>query len=125
MPIISEAAKLSMRYTDHCIRATTVTMLRAANIAPNDIIAVTGHRNVQSLTHYDQGPGSETRSIMSNTLANGVNESALVPKIQGNAPLVGLPHCALVTAPNRPLFERQDRCSLFSVLCYFRYFVRE
>ena len=29
------------------------------------------------------------------------------------------------TAPNRPLFERQDRCSLFSVLCYFRYFVRE
>ena len=29
------------------------------------------------------------------------------------------------TAQNRPLFERQDRCSLFSVLCYFRYFVRE
>ena len=31
----------------------------------------------------------------------------------------------LNTAQNRPLFERQDRCSLFSVLCYFRYFVRE
>ena len=29
------------------------------------------------------------------------------------------------TAPNHPLFERQDRCSFFSVLCYFRYFVRE
>ena len=31
----------------------------------------------------------------------------------------------IITAQNRPLFERQDRCSLFSVLCYFRYFVRE
>ena len=29
------------------------------------------------------------------------------------------------TAPNHPLFERQDRCSFFPVLCYFRYFVRE
>ena len=30
-----------------------------------------------------------------------------------------------VTAPNHQLFERQDRCGIFSVLCYFRYFVRE
>ena len=30
-----------------------------------------------------------------------------------------------ITAPNHQLFERQDRCSIFSVLCYFRYFVRE
>ena len=29
------------------------------------------------------------------------------------------------TAQNHPLCEKQDRCSLFSVLCYFRYFVRE
>ena len=29
------------------------------------------------------------------------------------------------TATNHPLFERQDRCSIFSVLCYFRYVVRE
>ena len=34
-------------------------------------------------------------------------------------------HSGEVTAPNHPLFERQDRCSIFSVLCYFRYFVRE
>ena len=33
--------------------------------------------------------------------------------------------CNVHTAPNHPLFERQDRCSIFSVLCYFRYFVRE
>ena len=29
------------------------------------------------------------------------------------------------TAPNHQLCERQDRCSIFTVLCYFRYFVRE
>ena len=29
------------------------------------------------------------------------------------------------TAPNHQLFERQNRCSIFTVLCYFRYFVRE
>ena len=30
-----------------------------------------------------------------------------------------------ITAPNHQLCERQDRCSIFTVLCYFRYFVRE
>ena len=84
MPVISEAAKLSLRYTNHCIRATTVTMLRNANIAPNDIIAVTGHRNVQSLTHYDQGPSSETRTVMSNTLSSARHESVLVPEGPGD-----------------------------------------
>ena len=31
----------------------------------------------------------------------------------------------ILTAPNHQLCERQDRCSIFTVLCYFRYFVRE
>ena len=69
MSIISDAADLSIRYTNHSIRATTVTMLRSCNVDPTDIIGVTGHRNVQSLAHYCQGPGAETRAFMSNTLA--------------------------------------------------------
>ena len=84
MSVISEATKLSLRYTNHCIRATTVTMLRNANIAPNDIIAVTGHRNVQSLTHYNQGPSSGTRTVMSNTLSSARHESVLVPEGPGD-----------------------------------------
>ena len=81
MSIISDAADLSIRYTNHSIRATTVTMLRQANVDPTDIIGVTGHRNVQSLTHFCQGPGAETRAFMSNTLAQASApcEKALTP----------------------------------------------
>ena len=36
---------------------------------PSDIIAVTGHWDVQSLEHYSRGPNSATRSVMSKALS--------------------------------------------------------
>ena len=84
MPAISTDAQLSMIYTNHCIRATTVSTLRQAGIHPTDIVAVTGHRNVQSLDHYCQGPNALVRHHMSETLAcssskSGQEMQALVP----------------------------------------------
>lgn len=43
LSVIFEKAGLKTRYTKYCIRATTVTSLRAAGVAPSDILAVTGH----------------------------------------------------------------------------------
>ena len=84
MPAISKDAQLSMIYTNHCIRATTVTTLCQAGIPPTDIVAVTGHRNVQSLDHYCQGPSAVSRHHMSESLTrssvkSGQEMQALVP----------------------------------------------
>lgn len=68
MSKISAAANLKTRYTNHCVRATTVTMLRDAGVAPNDIAAVTGHKSLTSIDHYSR-VGDKKRSAMSHQLA--------------------------------------------------------
>ena len=52
MKNISIRANLSQIYTNHCIRATTTTVLAHADIQHNDIIAVTGHKDPKSLIPY-------------------------------------------------------------------------
>lgn len=69
MSEISKAAGLSKIYTNHSIRATCVTTLREKGVAPTDIMAVTGHRNVASIESYSRGPSAEMRAKMSHKLA--------------------------------------------------------
>lgn len=40
--------------TNHSLRKSTVAELSSAGIPPHKIIKITGHRNVQSLQHYDK-----------------------------------------------------------------------
>ena len=68
MVTISELAKLSQIYTNHCIRSTCVTTLREAGIPNHDIQSVTGHRSVASVDAYSKTPDS-VRKTMSHTLA--------------------------------------------------------
>lgn len=68
MSVISRKACLGFIYTNHCIRATAITTLRDAGVAPTDIINVTGHRSVQSIQHYSK-PSGQLRKMMSNTLS--------------------------------------------------------
>ena len=70
MPRISEEAELSIRYTNHSIRATTVSSLREAGIHPNDIRAITGHRSVASIESYSRGPSMGKRADYSNLLSS-------------------------------------------------------
>ncbi|XP_071830575.1 uncharacterized protein [Apostichopus japonicus] len=46
---ISEKAKLSQKYTNHCVRATTITTLSNAGIETLVIMAMSGHRNESSI----------------------------------------------------------------------------
>ena len=66
--------------------------------------------------------------VMSKWLANGCDGSQMAAgkfaTVCGhlNAKRINILSISLlesITAPNHPLFERQDRCSIFSVLCYF------
>ena len=52
MTRISEAVELSRTYTNHCIRATSITAMNAAGIEGTNIISITGHKSVDSLKPY-------------------------------------------------------------------------
>ena len=72
-------AHLSETYTNHCIRATSATLLyQSRSCEPRDICAVTGHKSQESLNHYVQGPTLEKRIRMSSILHNAYNSNSQI-----------------------------------------------
>jgi hypothetical protein len=69
MKSISQEASTSVTYTNHCVKATTGTVLKKAGFSNKDIMAVTGHKNVASLDSYIADPDIEERASMSNVLS--------------------------------------------------------
>ena len=67
---ISKEAGSSTMYTNHSLKASTATVLKQAGIPTQDIMAVTGHKNIASLQSYAQGPTIEDRAKMSSILAS-------------------------------------------------------
>ena len=65
---ISRDAGLSREYTNHCLKASTATILKRAGVECQDIMSVTGHKNVASLNSYAEGPSNAQRAKMSNIL---------------------------------------------------------
>ena len=52
MTEISEETQLSSVYTNHCVRATAITLWPDAGLENRHIMAISGHRNEQSLKSY-------------------------------------------------------------------------
>ena len=52
LPNVSKKYKLSKRYTNHCSRATTATVLNRGGYEVRDIQQITGHKSAESLDHY-------------------------------------------------------------------------
>ena len=50
-------------FTNHSIRKTTVQKLKKAGVAATDIMAITGHKNQQSLADYAELDESDHRQI--------------------------------------------------------------
>ena len=69
MKDMTKEAECSRPYTNHCLKASTATILKQAGFQAQDIMAVTGHRNVASLESYAQGPTIDDRARMSKELA--------------------------------------------------------
>lgn len=67
MKQISTQAKLSMDYTNHCIRATAVTILDKSGFEARHIMSVSGHRSESSIRSYSKTDES-TKKRMSETL---------------------------------------------------------
>ena len=79
--LIKEAAVktgLGKRVTNHSMRKTTVTTLSRAGVPPQKIMKITGHKNIQSITHYDAELSTDEHKNMSLILQNA-NKKPLQP----------------------------------------------
>ena len=54
MQDVSKECKLSKKYTNHSIRVTGATVLARQNFSASEIMNITGHKSVQSLTRYQR-----------------------------------------------------------------------
>ena len=63
MKKISKIAKLSIPYTNHCIRATTITVLDENDISSRHIMSLSGHRSENSLKSYNKTSNSMKRKM--------------------------------------------------------------
>lgn len=70
MKTISKNAGLSQVYTNHSVRATTITALHRGGVDTSSIIAVTNHKNINSLSHYIDGLSEAEKQHCSGVLAH-------------------------------------------------------
>ena len=64
---ISNASQLSRRYTNHCVRATSVVVLKKSGLDVRSIWHFTGHKNAQSLDSFC-GPSEEEKRALAAAL---------------------------------------------------------
>ena len=85
MPTLSKKAGISQIYTNHCVRASTVTALHKAGIEGRRICQLTKHKNESSLAHCVSGSSRaqkrECSEILSGSLIGGQPRSS--PKFTG------------------------------------------
>ena len=75
MKSISIDAELSLLYTNHCIRATSVTILDERGFEARHIMSLSGHRSESSIRSYSR-TGAGIKRKMSNQLSNFCDENA-------------------------------------------------
>ena len=107
MKVISGEAELSRVYTNHCIRATAITLWSHAGLNDRQIMAISGHRNEASLRSYSNRPSTAQLQTCSDVLSCALsensslvsrqNEQAVRPvlKPQNQLPLIGTPSLKL------------------------------
>lgn len=103
MARISESAGLSKRYTNHCLRATCIKKLRKAGFTPQEVCAVSGHKNPASLAQYDV-PDDEDCEKMSSAIDVAISPS-LAEKSTVDA-VVSQPSDAAQAIPQAPGYTR-------------------
>ena len=72
MKEISTKAKLSKVYTNHCVRATAITLWSQAGLSDRHICHISGHRNPNSLQHYNSRPSSIQLRYCSDVLSTAL-----------------------------------------------------
>ena len=78
MKTISREAGCSTDYTNHCLRATSITTLDHAGFPSRDIMTVSGHRSETSIKHYAQ-TSDQQKMKMSETISNALGHAQQEP----------------------------------------------
>ena len=76
MKRISEEAGLSQLYTNHCLRASTATILARSGLQDREIVKVTGHKNTDSVKHYVNAPTIGKQKAVSSLLHKKIPSTA-------------------------------------------------
>lgn len=76
MKELSLSAKLSKTYTNHCVRATAITLWSDAGLSNRHIMAISGHRNEQSLQSYNSRPSSNQLQRCSEVISRALGPTA-------------------------------------------------
>lgn len=83
MERISSKAGLSQRYTNHCVRASTVTSLYQRGVDTKTICTITKHKDERSLSHYISGTTSEqkreTSRLLTEAFQSGDQQATTIP----------------------------------------------
>ena len=93
-------AKLSMVYTNHSVRATAITLWSNAGLANRHIMAISGHRNEQSLSSYNARPSSTQLQHCSDVISEALspNGQQNPPSQQGLASSSSTPPANIITS---------------------------
>ena len=75
MTQISESANLSEKYTNHCVKATCITVLSESGFEARQIVTVSGHRNEQSVQNYVCDTSTAQKRSMSASLSSFTTNS--------------------------------------------------
>lgn len=79
MKVISRQAGLSQEFTNHSIRATSITVLDVNKFSDRDIMSVSGHRSETSIKNYTGKVTTKRKFEMSRALcASVINSEEMV-----------------------------------------------
>ena len=87
MSRISTEAQLTNRFTNHCVRASTITTLKHQGFSNSDICSVTGHKREESLVHYCKEPSDASKNAMSKALYSKGEKSTPTSTISAPIPV--------------------------------------
>ena len=91
MSTISKKAKLSKTYTNHCVRATCITLLDESGFESRHIMGISKHKSESSIKHYSSRLSEERRVQASDILLkacnaeNKENQPSVIPTAPSSA----------------------------------------
>ena len=75
MTTLTKEAHLSKKYTNHCVRATCVTLLDRSGFEACHIMTVSGHKNIDSIQSYSVTTSDAKKREMSESLTGALIKS--------------------------------------------------
>ena len=90
MSTLSKQVGLSQIYTNHSIRATGITVLTNNKFSNADIMSVSGHKSIQSLTVY-QKTDDKKKILMGKALSDSTMKQNKPSAIKPGSPKLALP----------------------------------